>query len=109
VIAYQFGLTGDKAVPGDYTGDGKADVAVFRPTNGNWFVLRSEDNSFFATQFGTTGDVAVQGDYDGDGKFDLGVFRPSANTWYLNRSTSGILIAGYGASGDLPVPNAFVR
>jgi hypothetical protein len=109
VIAYQFGLTGDKAVPGDYTGDGKADVAVFRPTNGNWFVLRSEDNSFFATQFGATGDVAVQGDYDGDGKFDLGVFRPSANTWYLNRSTSGILIAGYGASGDLPVPNAFVR
>jgi hypothetical protein len=28
--------------------------------------------------------------------------------WYLNRSTSGVGIIGFGATGDQPVPNAFV-
>ena len=46
--------------------------------------------------------------YDGDGRYDPTVFRPSAATWYSQRSTAGTLIQQFGASGDRPIPNAFV-
>jgi hypothetical protein len=107
--AFQFGLSSDKPAPGDYTGDGKADSAFFRPSTGEWFVLRSEDSSFFSTPFGTNGDIPAPGDYDGDGKFDFTVFRPSNSTWFSQRSTQGVLIAGFGINGDVPLPSAFIR
>jgi hypothetical protein len=100
--AFQFGTSTDKPLQGDYTGDGKADLAFFRPTTGECFVLRSEDSTFYGFPFGASGD------YDGDGKFDAAVFRPTNTTWYLNRSTSRVGIIGFGANGDQPVPNSFV-
>lgn len=109
VFATQFGQSTDKAVPADYTGDGKADVAFWNPATGFWFVLRSEDYSYYAFPFGAAGDLPVPADYDGDGKDDAGVFRPSSGNWYLNRSTAGILIQQFGQTGDVPVPSAFVR
>ena len=108
-FATQFGLSTDKAVAADYTGDGKGDVAFWRPSTGQWYVLRSEDLTFFAFPFGSSTDVPVPGDYDGDGKTDAAVFRPSNSTWYAQRSTAGTLIQQFGSSGDIPVPNAFVR
>lgn len=108
VLALQFGSSTDKAVQGDFTGDGKADVAFWRPSNGNWFVLRSENFSFFAFPFGANGDVPVPGDYDADGKIDAGVFRPSNQNWFIQRSTAGTLIQAFGIAGDIPTPNAYV-
>jgi len=105
-----FGAATDKAVPGDYTGDGKTDVAVWRPSDGQWFVLRSEDLSYFAFPFGQNGDVPAPGDYDGDGKTDATVFRPSTATWWVNRSGGGGAISGgFGTATDQPVPSVFVR
>ena len=105
-----FGVATDKAVPGDYTGDGKIDVAAFRPSTGTWFVLRSEDSSFFSFPWGQIGDIPAPGDYDGDGKWDSAVFRPSVATWFVNRTGgSGPLIAGFGAPTDQPVASLFVR
>ncbi len=109
VFAVVFGTSTDKAVAGDYTGDGKIDIAFWRPANGNWFVLRSEDFSFYAFPFGANGDVPSPGDYDGDGKADATVFRPSSVTWYVNKSGGGTLIQQFGATGDIPVPSAYVR
>jgi hypothetical protein len=109
LLATVFGQSTDKTVPGDYTGDGKADVALWRPSNGNWFVLRSEDFSFFAFPWGASGDLPAPGDYDGDGKFDAALFRASQSTWFVLRSTSGPLITGFGLPTDQPVPGAFVR
>ena len=109
VLAAQFGQSTDKATPGDFTGDGKSDMAFFRPSNGNWYVLRSENFTFYAFPFGANGDKPVPGDYDGDGKIDAAVFRPSDTNWYVLKSTGGVLIQQYGLSGDTPLPNAFVR
>lgn len=109
VIAFPFGAATDRVVQGDYTGDGSTDVAIWRPSTGFWFILRSEDNSFYGFPFGAAGDIPVPGDYDGDGNYDSAVFRPSSNTWFIQRSTAGTLITTFGISGDQPVPSAFVR
>ena len=108
ILALQFGVATDKPVPGDFTGDGKSDIAFWRPTTGQWFVIRSEDFSFFAFPFGANGDVVVPGDYDGDGKFDPAVFRPASATWFIARTTAGTQIVQFGANGDRPIPNAFI-
>jgi murein DD-endopeptidase MepM/ murein hydrolase activator NlpD len=108
LFATPFGSATDKPVQGDYTGDGKADIAFFRPATANWFILRSEDLSFYAAPFGASTDTVVPGDYDGDGKFDLAVFRPSNVTWFINKSSGGTQIQTFGSAGDKPVPSAFV-
>ncbi|MEP6705061.1 MAG: FG-GAP-like repeat-containing protein, partial [Acidobacteriota bacterium] len=108
LLAMQFGSATDKAVPGDYTGDGKTDVAFWRPSTGEWFIIRSEDGSFYGFPFGTNGDIPSPGDYDGDGKYDPTVFRPSSATWFIARTTAGTQIVQFGATGDRPLPGAFV-
>ena len=109
LLAAQFGTSSDKAVQGDYTGDGKADMAFWRPSTGEWYVLRSNDFSYFSFPFGNATDTPTPGDYDGDGKFDAAIFRPSSNTWFVQRSTAGTLIQPFGTTGDVAVPNVYVR
>lgn len=103
VIGFAFGEATDVPVPGDYTGDGKADVAFFRASNSNWYVLRSNDFSFYAFPFGISTDIPAQGDYDGDGKTDPAVFRQGQ--WYIfNSSTGSSSAAPFGNTDDVPVP-----
>ena len=34
-----WGVAADVAVPGDFDGDGKTDLAIYRPATGTWHVL----------------------------------------------------------------------
>ncbi len=70
----------------DFDGDGKADVSVFRPDGGVWYLMQST-SGLSSTQFGLATDLPAAADYDGDGRTDIAVFR--SGTWFLDRSTQG--------------------
>jgi len=87
----------------DFDGDLKSDLAVYRPTDTNWYVLNSSNNSFKAVQFGAATDIPVPEDYDGDNITDIGVFRPSTGSWFYMRSGDNTFgAANFGSDGDIP-------
>lgn len=87
--------------PFDFDGDGRADVSVFRPNGGFWYMLNSQSGAA-GQQFGASDDRIVPADFDGDGKTDVAVYRNG--TWFLNRSTDGFTGLSFGAATDVPVP-----
>jgi len=105
--AYYFTLPPPKT-KFDFDGDGKADISIFRPVNGQWWIQQSFDNSVKANQFGTTNDKPVPADYDGDGKTDIAIWRPSTGEWFVLRSSNGTFFgAPFGNSTDKPAPADF--
>jgi hypothetical protein len=112
VIKY-WGLPGtDIAVPADYDGDGKTDFAIYRKTDGMWWILYSgfesgfADNYFAAVQWGLpwVGDVPVPADYTGDRKADIAVWRPGLGIWFVrNLVDNSVVSQQWGLPGDVPL------
>ena len=113
---YNFGITGDLPITGDWNNNGKSEIGVFRPSthmfyldyngNGAWNGL-GVDRSF---SFGITGDLPVTGDWNNDGKSEIGVFRPSTHMFYLDYNGNGVWNGpkvdrqyNFGITGDRPV------
>ncbi|MGB7208882.1 MAG: VCBS repeat-containing protein [Pyrinomonadaceae bacterium] len=80
-----------------------ADLAIWRPTTGQWWVMGGPGSSQTTASWGANGDTPVPGDYDGDGKTDFSIFRPSNSQWYIVLSSNNV-ISNYtfGVSGDKP-------
>jgi hypothetical protein len=104
----------DYPVTGDYDGDGKFDLAVYRtgtlsPAN-TYIILRSSDGAAVYQQWGNFNtDYVLPGDYDGDGKFDYAIARTGAAptsplVWWILQSSNGqTRVQPWGITSDLPV------
>lgn len=106
--AFETGITAIlNPTANDLDGDGRADIAVYRPSEGNHYKLVSGANNVFAyEQWGLSTDILAPADYDGDGITDTAVFRDG--TWYIAAAASGQVIIDYfGMAGDLPRPGDF--
>ncbi len=87
----------------DFDADGKTDISVWRPADGNWHLSRSTDG-YAAYTWGASGDQIVPYDFDGDGKADVAVWRPADGSWHILSSDGGTYSTyTWGASGDVPV------
>lgn len=116
---YQWGIGGDMFLDGDFDGDNKSDIAVWRPISsgapsGNAFFYILNSNGFTVTisDLGQNGDdPSIVGDYDGDGKTDVAVYRPGAqSTWYYRASSgtpTGIVHVPWGQNLDFPAPGDY--
>ncbi|GGF32967.1 hypothetical protein GCM10011519_03030 [Marmoricola endophyticus] len=90
----------DTPVIGDWNGDGKDDVGVYRDgaRGGTFF-----ENGARSIAFGTGRDNVFAGDWDGNGVTDVGV-RPASGTTTVMRAASGALSrATLGDLYSLPV------
>ena len=119
-VAFGAANGSDLPAPADFDGDGRADIATFRPVSdlapgaAQWFVLPSGPNDAvysgrigaFPVTFGAAGnaDQPVAADYNGDGRADIASFRSvtdlaSGQRWFILPSDG----ASPGFGGGFPV------
>jgi len=110
MVAQQWGFQGSTAVPGDYNGDGRADLAVYSRYDGNWYILALGGASVpknipgqqllaYQRNWGFAGAIPVPGDFNGDGISDLAVYNPADGKWYIQSMDGTVLLWGQNWGG----------
>jgi hypothetical protein len=85
-----FGGEGYVPVPGDYDGDGIAELGVYRASSGGWYWRKlGSENIFMLGNWGGPGYRPIQGDFDGDGLQDFVLYHEGMGQWYALLSTYG--------------------
>ncbi len=83
----------------DFDGDGRSDLAVFRPSDGVWYLNQSTAGIKYR-QWGFPTDRVAAADADMDQKTDIGVVRDGA--WHALTNNDAHMYMCLGAAGDKP-------
>ena len=99
--------------PGDYTGDGQADPAVYLPAFG-LYAVRPPSGGDIVEPFGFAGagqTIPAPGYYTGDGQADLAIYLPSLAEFVIRPDTGGpdeIIPFGIAGAGQtIPAPGDY--
>lgn len=114
ISSRQWGVSGDIPVGGDYDGESipgstpsyrrSTELAIFRPSAGDWWIFNQLTNTYSTYHWGANGDKPVPADYDYDGITDFAVYRPSTGTWWVHRSgDDSYFTINFGNSSDIPL------
>lgn len=96
-VSFTFGVAGDRPVTGDWTGDGRMKVGIFRNVGGvgYWQLDLNGNNAWDGPTvdreiyFGQGGNLPVVGDWTHTGVWRIGVYRASDTTWSLDLDGDG--------------------
>jgi len=81
----QWGAADCVPVEGDYDGDGIADLALYQPATGKWWIYSMGTATVLVNgeAWGSSDCLPIPGDYDGDGADDVAVYEPGTRKWYI--------------------------
>ena len=96
----KWGTVGDVPHAADVDGDGRAELIIYRPSDGTWSIANlansgcdsaaSPCHPIVVQWGGQAGDVSLVADFEGDGRADLGIYRQSTGeTWVLRTACTG--------------------
>jgi hypothetical protein len=85
-----------------------ASLAVYRPSNNNFYVRKADGTLLDQEAFGQQGDVPLAGHFQDSAYDNLAVYRPSNASFYI-RAADGSLLTQvfFGQTGDVPVVGHF--
>jgi hypothetical protein len=105
-----WGQPGDRPFVGDFNGDGRDDLGLYRPASASWHFDFNQDGvtdiDRYDPPWGQADDLPFAGDFDGDGHDDLGLFHPADGSWVFDFDLNGTtdwFNYGWGAPGDMPL------
>ena len=107
ITEINFGLVGDLPVAGDWDGDGRDEIGIYRPSTHTWmfdFNMDGQADDTLLLGEPKKGAVPIAGDWDGNGSDDPGFYNPDG-TWQLfNLSDPKYArLVSFGAPGEAPI------
>jgi hypothetical protein len=99
---------GDRTRQSRAAGRAVTNIAIYRPSEGAWYILKSSSGftAWTFILFGAPTDVPVPQDYDGDGISDVAVYRPSTGSWFVLKSSTNFTTyttMQWGTAADVPI------
>ncbi|MFI5913097.1 GH25 family lysozyme [Dactylosporangium sp. NPDC051541] len=105
-------FAGGRRPVNDFDADGKSDIALFRPSAGQWNIKSAARGVqlYGSYPYGGGDDVALTGDFDNDGYTDIALFRKTTGQWNIKSVKRGVQLYAsypYGGGDDTPLTGDF--